>query len=49
MANGRWSIQELKILLDSNNLSDRELANRLPERTDGAVGAMRAAIHNYHI
>ena len=49
MARKEWTTEELEIVLTHNHLSDQQLADLLPGRSEGAVGAARAVIHNYHI
>jgi hypothetical protein len=48
MAYKEWTTQEYEIVVNHNQLSDQALADLLPGRTAGAVGATRAVIHNYH-
>lgn len=43
-----WTEQEFAILLDSATGSDAELAERFPLRSPGAVGVVRAGVHDYH-
>ena len=43
-----WSEAEFEILLSNPNLSDEELANRLPKRTNGAIRTVRSFIHSFH-
>ena len=44
-----WTEAEFEILLNNWQLSDVELVNMLPMRTLGAIGVVRAGIHNYHL
>jgi len=43
-----WTLEEFKTLVDNPTLSDVELASKLPRRTVGAVGVVRAGLHSYH-
>ena len=44
-----WNKFEFGALLRSNALSDRELAEQLPDRSSGAVAVVRQGIHSYHL
>ena len=43
-----WTLDEFEVLLNSNQLSDEELAGILPIRSSGAVNIVREGIHAYH-
>lgn len=45
---GRWQKEEFEELLAHPGLSDAAVAERLPERTPGAVAAVRAGVCYYH-
>lgn len=44
-----WSDQEFKILLDRSELLDEDVAKILTKRSAGAVGVVRAGVHNFHL
>jgi len=43
-----WNKEEFEILLQNPRLTDEQLISYLPERSRGAIGVVRAFIHNYH-
>jgi hypothetical protein len=43
-----WTLDEFDILLGGAALTDRQLAGQLAQRTPGAVGWVRAGVHDYH-
>jgi hypothetical protein len=43
-----WSIQEFEILLNNNNMSSKQLAQLLPQRTPDAIEVVRQGIHRFH-
>lgn len=43
-----WSYEEFRILMNNCQLSDEELTLKLPNRSKGAIGAVRAGVHSYH-
>lgn len=45
---GRWKKEEFEELLAHPELNDAVAAERLPERTPGAVAAVRAGVCYYH-
>lgn len=44
-----WSIEEFEILLNNNNVSGKELAQQLPQRTPDAIEVVRQALHSFHL
>ena len=49
MKEKEWSPEEFEILLQNPQLSDEELSSQLPCRSPGAIGVVRAFIHNFHM
>lgn len=43
-----WSETEFETLISSPQLSSQQLADLLPQRTDGAVEVVRQGLHSYH-
>jgi len=43
-----WSKEEFEILLQNPQLTDEQLRSQLPRRSLGAIGVVRAFIHNFH-
>ena len=43
-----WTEEEFEILLQHPELSDQELHELLPKRTEGAIGAVRGFVCAYH-
>jgi hypothetical protein len=43
-----WTLEEFDTLINDAGWTDEELARRLPQRTPGAVGVVRAALHQFH-
>jgi hypothetical protein len=44
-----WSEEEFKVLLDRPDLADEEVAKILMGRSAGAIGVVRAGVHNFHL
>lgn len=44
-----WSVEELEILLNHNDLSSEQFAELLPRRTSGAIEVVRAGVHSFHL
>lgn len=44
-----WSEEEFRVLLDRPDLADEEVAKILIGRSTGAIGVVRAGIHNFHL
>jgi hypothetical protein len=49
MRRPNWTQQEFIFLLNSPELSNKELSNLLSNRTEGAVSVVRNGVHSYHI
>lgn len=43
-----WTEEEFELLLNNNQMSDEELAEKLPLRSHGEVNIVREGIHAYH-
>lgn len=48
MPDRRWNLADASLVLDSHELSDGQLAERLPGRRSSEVGRLRDAIHAGH-
>jgi len=44
-----WSEEEFRVLLDRPDLADEEVAKILIGRSTGAIGVVRAGVHNFHL
>ena len=44
-----WTREEFEILVSNSALSDAELVQKLPRRSSGAIGIVRAGIHAFHV
>jgi len=43
-----WAKEEFILLISKPELTDEELANLLPNRSQGAVGVVRAGVYSFH-
>ena len=43
-----WTVGEFDVLVGSYGISNDELANRLPQRSSGAIDVVREGVHSYH-
>ncbi len=43
-----WTKEEFILLISKPELSDEELSDLLPDRSQGAVAVVRAGVHSFH-